>query len=296
MIGVSSKSNIVTTTNDNQSNVENNSDVDILDEFVAIEGNNEYTDRTVKDLSSDELVSKRFENYLPVNAELDNELTALASDINHNPKSVLQYVAKNTNPKRIWFNLKNLASIIKDLITFNKPLFILNKNCILCANAVDDTLSSMCNQNSQARMNQAATRHAVRSVDLYLGSLEPSNDTKTFLSERNSVIPGLLERVETGRRACISVPVNGYPFSHVMNLVRMPDDGSSEQSNRNFIICGQMGRIWDLGVQADIDDFHSRYGDRTNTHSAGVVTILETGYAPSAMRPSQVSLGASGYV
>jgi len=206
---------------------------------------------------------------LPDDPSLNAELKQRADCLDAAPKDFLQFVAKNTNPRRTWFSFKNVLNIIAELISLKKPALVLNRNCVHCAQAVDRTLAHFTSEghSDEPKLYQVAEggRGNFQALIALLGGrILPDQDKETFVRT-------LSDEIGKGSRGCISIPVKNYPFSHAMNVVYMAD------GHGPYIICGQQNRVYNLRNDADLEHFWNRYELREDS----ATLIVRTGQAPS---------------
>lgn len=199
-----------------------------------------------------------------VKAELKDMLAA--GDLENDPKKVLGFVAKNTNPGWLAFSWNNLMDALRacyEKLSLS-PLVevVFSQNCVHCARAVDQTLAQM----------QAFRQGKTSDLDLMQVDQGKADEFYLIHGAMNSkglavkdeqgvhFLEHLKNAVLPGQRACIAVPVKsvGGKFSHAMNFVNLgPSVG--QMADRCFILCGQTGRVYDLSDASDVRRFCDRY-------------------------------------
>ncbi|MFA5487793.1 MAG: hypothetical protein WC284_01130 [Candidimonas sp.] len=260
-------------------------DFDVLDfdgDFADLLADVRQEDRPRVREGSAQIESKPMPSaHAPAPAPLNNELQQKASaTLASNPGEFFGFVAKNTNPNSLWFRIKNLAGIIADLFQLKKPTLALHQNCVHCSVAVDETLAQFAEKRSASTPNlyQVTTRKPAAFFALY------GKDPDSVPARPNALLEQLRDCIPPGSRACITVPVAGQYLSHAMNFVRMDD--------RDFIICGQQNKVYDLSLPTDVQHFYERYNVNPDEDQRPLCYLI-TGEAPSHAPQDQAKVDAA---
>jgi hypothetical protein len=218
------------------------------------------------DVTSPALTKQAGTQFLPADAELDNQLENDAGLLNHQPEIVLKFIAKNTNPRRIVYIFQNILTLITEFLKSGKANMVVERNCVHCTQAVEKTLT-------QFPLAEKQKPHLFQVKNPGQGEfvgISPSVTAQELTGERD-LLDVLRSLVQPNQRACIGVPVLGKPYSHAMNYVRY---------NKNeFVICGQTGTVYNMTSVTDQDKFAARYGVEKQ-EGGRFLQVIVTGKAP----------------
>jgi hypothetical protein len=210
--------------------------------------------------------------FLPADAELDHQLENDAGLLNHQPETVLKFIAKNTNPRRIVYIFQNILTLITEFLKSGKANMVVERNCVHCTQAVERTLAQFpLAEKQKPRLFQVKNPGQGEFI-----GISPSVTARELTNESN-LLDVLRSLVQPNERACIGVPVLGKPYSHAMNYVRYDKD--------EFVICGQTGTVYNMTSVTDQDKFAARYGVEKQAGDR-FLQVIVTGQAPGTVHPA----------
>lgn len=196
-----------------------------------------------------------------------------------NTVNILQFLARNANPRKVAGMLANLGTSRGSL----------NQNCVICAKAIDLTLSELrgrgfCASSPPADLWRAKSTKP--GTHLFLRD-SPSVKTCRFASQVHPspfVNIRIFNLIPPGKRAIVALPVRGRQFLHALNAMHL-EDGTQ------FLIDGQSGALYERkDLVTAVQRFHFARQDAANDMLAAVyVTGDAPDFAASATtRPSLV--------
>ena len=223
------------------------------------------------------------ESYKPADSAIQNELTERLRDgeLDKDPKSTLQFIAKNTNPNWASFAWSNFVSALKEcyekkslapLLGVGLPL-----NCAYCTRAVDLTLHQILASQDKDGQSPQLLQVAKGEAGLFNVVFEDVSGAFSSREDDGRYLDKLKSMVKPGQQAAISAPVSGVHgrYSHAMNLVNL-GPGSQGSDDRMFIICGQSGRVFDLNDDGDVQAFYARHTNDSSGDAAHDVKFAIT--------------------
>ena len=229
--------------------------------------------------------------FLASNAGLNNRLSQELSSHPNKPEAFFGFIAKNTNPNRISYLFQNIFSAISNFLTGKKLDTVVERNCVHCTQAVDKTLAQFCSNRATENPDLFQVGEPGRGEFLHITSTSGSKEQFRSLTHKSDALSVLKEAVlntddspstdpkdatSNHKRACFSIPVRGQPHSHAMNYVHYDD-------NKEFVICGQTGTVYDLSRAQDRNLFNSYYGVAESEGRPRVLQVLVTGEAPKEL-------------
>ncbi len=189
-----------------------------------------------------------------------------AGDLQNDPKKVLGFVARNTNPHWLAFSWNNLVDALKECYekVSLSPLvhIVFSQNCVHCTRAIDQTLARML-AFSQGKADALDLIQVDQGKPDEFYRIHGAMHSKGLAVKDEAgvhFLAHLQAAVQPGQRACIAVPVKavGGKFSHAMNIVNL-GPAPNKAGDRCFILCGQTGRVYDLADPSDVSRFCDRY-------------------------------------
>ncbi|WP_157647415.1 hypothetical protein [Burkholderia ubonensis] len=171
------------------------------------------------------------------------------------------YISKHVNPYQIKGMARNIFSYFST--------GALNKNCVICAKAVERNLDAM----TSKTINNFWITQSTEPGNLPK-NVSPENYTELKLTN-DPLSQQLLGNVRENSKNIIMVPVKGERFLHAMNLVHSGDNV--------IVIDGQFGIVYDFGTSEGQHDFNRYYGVGSGIN---VLRIYWTGEAPATPTPS----------
>lgn len=147
----------------------------------------------------------------------------------------LRFLAQNSNPNQLAGRVQNLWTVL--------TVGALDRNCVICAKAVDLSLASLVGR-SFSRSSPPADLWAAEGTgpgDLHFLRSLPPDQVRPFRSSNTacgSVAEGIFTLIHPGERAIVVVPVRGARYLHALNAVHLP-------SGARFFIDGQRGELYE---------------------------------------------------
>lgn len=184
------------------------------------------------------------------------KLGGYCSGLKNNDLLIFCHIANNTNPNYFLGIFRNIFSFFST--------GSLNQNCVFCSKAVDKNLAAL----AQGRTDTFWVARSTGRGTLPQNVQEDSYNTFVMRTEQ-PLSSQLLASTREGSRNIIMVPVKNRHFSHSMNLVRT--------ESGDFVIDGQLGRVYYLSSAEGRSNFDKRYG---RNHGLNLVQIYHTGSAP----------------